>query len=175
MRIVSATNQNLEEKLGKAALREDFYYRINAEHILVPSLRERREDIVPLIAFCLCGNGNGQRVARIEQSALKCLQRYPWPGNVRELFAVLERVKYISNGDIVTLEMLPDRIKEAQAAPPSCLLRDSDGWRRRAEAETEKGARPLRGEQERGGSMARHLPRDALQAAPPFGSSRLLQ
>jgi DNA-binding NtrC family response regulator/tetratricopeptide (TPR) repeat protein len=112
VRIVSATNQNLEEKLGKAALREDFYYRINAEHILVPSLRERREDIVPLIAYCLCVNGaEGRRVARIEEAALKCLQRYSWPGNVRELFAVLERAKYISNGGAVTLEMLPERIK----------------------------------------------------------------
>ncbi|MFA4948481.1 MAG: sigma 54-interacting transcriptional regulator [Candidatus Krumholzibacteriia bacterium] len=112
VRIVSATNQNLEEKLGKAALREDFYYRINAEHLLVPSLRERREDIVPLVAFCLCANaGDARRVARIEEAALKCLQRYSWPGNVRELFAVLDRAKYISNGGAVTLEMLPERIK----------------------------------------------------------------
>ena len=112
VRIISATNQNLEEKLGKAALREDFYYRINAEHIHVPALRERQEDIIPLIGFCLCANGNnGQRVVRMELSALKCLQQYPWPGNIRELFAVLERAKHISNGDVITLEMLPERIK----------------------------------------------------------------
>ena len=118
VRIVSATNQNLEEKLGKAALREDFYYRINAEHLLVPSLRERREDIVPLVAFCLCaGAGDARRIARIEEAALKCLQRYSWPGNVRELFAVLERAKYIANGGAVTLEMLPERIKERGGSP----------------------------------------------------------
>ena len=118
VRIVSATNQNLEEKLGKAALREDFYYRINAEHLLVPSLRERREDIVPLVAFCLCaGAGDARRIARIEEAALKCLQRYSWPGNVRELFAVLERAKYIANGGAVTLEMLPERIKARGGAP----------------------------------------------------------
>jgi len=116
VRIISATNQALEGKLGKAALREDFYYRINAEQILVPALRERREDIVPLMAFCLCGNGDGHRVVRVEHSALKCLQQYSWPGNVRELFAVLERVKHISNGDIVTLEMLPAHIKDGHGA-----------------------------------------------------------
>ena len=117
VRIVSATNQNLEEKLGKAALREDFYYRINAEHVLVPSLRERREDIVPLVAFCLCASASdGRRVARIEEPALKCLQRYSWPGNVRELFAVLDRAKYMSNGGVVTLEMLPERIRARDGA-----------------------------------------------------------
>jgi transcriptional regulator with AAA-type ATPase domain/tetratricopeptide (TPR) repeat protein len=116
VRVISATNQDLEERLGKAAMREDFYYRINAEQIVVPALRERPEDIVPLIAYCLCRNGNGQKVVRLEQSALKALQRYPWPGNVRELFAVLDRVKHISNGDIVTLEMLPARIKETNGA-----------------------------------------------------------
>jgi len=123
VRIISATNQDLEEKLGKAALRDDFYYRINAEQILVPALRERREDIVPLMAFCLCGNGNGRRVVRVEHSALKCLQQYSWPGNVRELFAVLERVKHISNGDIVTLEMLPARIKDAHGASEISAVR----------------------------------------------------
>jgi len=135
VRIISATNQDLEEKLGRAALREDFYYRINAEQILVPALRERREDIVPLMAFCLCGNGNGRRVARVEHSALKCLQQYSWPGNVRELFAVLERVKHISNGDIVTREMLPARIKDAHGAsemPAARIKREalSDPMRR---------------------------------------------
>ncbi len=118
VRIVSATNQNLEEKLGKASLREDFYYRINAEHLVVPPLRDRREDIVPLVAFCLCaGAPDGRRVARIEEAALKCLQRYSWPGNVRELFAVLDRARYISSGEAVTLDMLPERIKARGGAP----------------------------------------------------------
>ncbi len=130
VRIVSATNQNLEERIGKAALREDFYYRINAEHVLVPSLRERREDIVPLVAYCLCaGAGSERRVAKIEETALKCLQRYSWPGNVRELFAVLERAKYMSNGGVVTLEMLPERIKARGGAPEAAGARPGAGVR----------------------------------------------
>jgi DNA-binding NtrC family response regulator len=117
VRIVSATNQDLEEKLGTAALREDFYYRINAEHIHVPALRDRCEDIVPLIGFCFSANGgNGSGAVRIEHSALKCLQRYAWPGNVRELFAVLDRAKHISNGEVITIEMLPERIRDGRAA-----------------------------------------------------------
>jgi transcriptional regulator with PAS, ATPase and Fis domain len=124
VRIISATNQNLEARLGKTALREDFYYRINAEHIVVPSLRERPEDIFPLIAFCLCGNGGGgHRVVKMELAALKCLQRYSWPGNVRELFAVIDRVKHMSNGDVVTLEMLPERIKNGHAASGTSAAR----------------------------------------------------
>ena len=124
VRVISATNQNLEERLGKAAMRQDFYYRINAEHIVVPSLRERPEDILPLIAFCLCGNGGGgYRIVRMELAALKCLQRYSWPGNVRELFAVLDRVKHMSNGDVVTLEMLPERIKNGNSASATSAAR----------------------------------------------------
>jgi len=116
VRIVSATNQNLEEKLGTAALREDFYYRINAEHIHVPALRDRCEDIVPLIGFCLSSNGgNGNGSVRIEHTALRCLQRYAWPGNVRELFAVLDRAKHIANGEVITIEMLPERIRNGRA------------------------------------------------------------
>jgi DNA-binding NtrC family response regulator/tetratricopeptide (TPR) repeat protein len=113
VRIISATNRNLDEKLGKAALRDDFYYRINAEHINVPALRERREDIVPLMGYCLCGGFRDaeRRFVRIELSALRCLERYSWPGNVRELFAVLDRVKHVSNGEVITRAMLPERIR----------------------------------------------------------------
>ncbi|MDD4857411.1 MAG: sigma 54-interacting transcriptional regulator [Candidatus Krumholzibacteria bacterium] len=137
VRIISATNQNLEEKLCKAALREDFYYRINAEHILVPPLRERSEDIVPLIGFCLCSNGNGRSVARIEQSALKSMQRYSWPGNVRELFAVIERIKHMSNGGVITLEMLPERIRKGHRGSQVC----ADGTRDDARSDASRRLR----------------------------------
>jgi transcriptional regulator with PAS, ATPase and Fis domain len=110
VRIISATNQNLDEKLDKSAMREDFFYRINAEPVHVPPLRDRREDIIPLIAFFLCGNG-GDAFVEIESDALKCLQRHSWPGNVRELISVLERVKHMRNGGVVTADMLPDKIK----------------------------------------------------------------
>ncbi len=117
VRIVSATNQDLEEKITNRSLRKDFFYRINAEHIHLPPLRERREDIVPLIAHFLSGNGDGGRPAmRMELAALRSLQRYAWPGNVRELIAVLERVRHMAGGGEITVDMLPDRIRTAAAA-----------------------------------------------------------
>ena len=114
VRIVSATNRNLEERLASDAMRMDFYYRINAERIHVPPLRDRSEDIVPLLAYKLCMDGCGKRPAvRIELAALRGLQRYAWPGNVRELFSVVERISHMANGGTITADMLPEGIKTA--------------------------------------------------------------
>lgn len=111
VRVLSATNHDLDQKLTNASFRKDFYYRINAEHIHLPPLREHPDDIVPLVAFFLCGDGKrGMDRIRIESAALKCLQNYSWPGNVRELFSVLERVWHISGGNEITIDMLPERI-----------------------------------------------------------------
>jgi transcriptional regulator with AAA-type ATPase domain/tetratricopeptide (TPR) repeat protein len=128
VRIISATNQDLEEKLGKATFREDFFYRINAEHIHVPALRERQEDIIPLISyFHWAKNGNGPRVVRIELAALQCLQRHSWPGNIRELFAVLDRVRHIANGDVITFDMLPERMRaQCRASRAPTMRRGSE-------------------------------------------------
>lgn len=111
VRIISATNQNLEVKIDNGTLREDFYYRVNSECIHVPPLRERPEDIVPLVAFCLCGDGGVDKgCIKIESGVLKLLQKYHWPGNVRELFSVIERIKHISKGCDIMVDMLPERI-----------------------------------------------------------------
>jgi DNA-binding NtrC family response regulator/tetratricopeptide (TPR) repeat protein len=114
IRIVSATNQDLDYKLQNNTLRADFLYRINAEQVHIPPLRERREDIAPLIAYCLCGNGDGRDGIRIEEEALKALQGYSWPGNVRELFAIMDRVGHMCNGGVITWELLPDKIKKSR-------------------------------------------------------------
>ncbi|UCF05222.1 MAG: sigma 54-interacting transcriptional regulator [bacterium] len=113
IRIISATNQNLEEKIESTILREDFYYRINSEHIHIPPLRERPEDIVPLIVSYLCGNDRGEeeREVLIDKDALTHLQKYTWPGNVRELFAVLERAKHLRCSGPIMPEMLPVRVR----------------------------------------------------------------
>lgn len=111
VRVLSATNHDLDQKIANSSFRKDFYYRINAEHIHLPPLREHPDDIVPLVAFFLCGDGRrGTDRIRIESAALKCLQKYSWPGNVRELFSVLERVWHISGGNEITVDMLPERI-----------------------------------------------------------------
>ncbi len=117
VRIISATNQDLEEKLSNQSFRKDFFYRINAEHIHVPPLRDRREDIVPLAAHFLASGCSGAKpVAKVELAALRSLQRYAWPGNVRELMAVLERARHIASGGVIAVDMLPERIKAASCA-----------------------------------------------------------
>jgi len=110
VRLISATNLDLEKKIQEGSMRRDFYFRINEEIIRVPPLRERREDIIPLMAFCLCGNGNGRSV-KIEKSALKLIQRYPWPGNVREFISVIRRIRRICREKIITVDALPERVR----------------------------------------------------------------
>ncbi|MDZ7859321.1 MAG: sigma 54-interacting transcriptional regulator [Candidatus Krumholzibacteriota bacterium] len=112
VRFISATNQIIGDDIKESSMREDFYYRINEERIYLAPLRDRKEDIIPLLTFCLSENGyskNGK--IRIEKEALRCIQRYRWPGNVREFLAVVKRAGYISGGGIITADMLPDRVK----------------------------------------------------------------
>jgi transcriptional regulator with PAS, ATPase and Fis domain len=115
VRIISATNRNLEKMIDESAFREDFYYRISVDQIHIEPLRKRPEDIIPLIALRLCGNGNGTnagRTVRIEDSVLRSLQVYHWPGNVRELFSILDRLAYMGRGGIINFDMLPERIRD---------------------------------------------------------------
>jgi transcriptional regulator with AAA-type ATPase domain/tetratricopeptide (TPR) repeat protein len=138
IRVLSATNRDIERRVEGASFREDFYYRINAEQIHLPPLRQRPEDIVPLITYFLCGrNGAEKRFVLIEEAALKCLQGYRWPGNVRELFMILERAKDMGNGGPIGLGMLPERLLSGRArllsteADPSSAG-DRDGRIRKA-------------------------------------------
>ena len=94
VRVVAATNKNLEEETAKGNFREDLFYRLNVMPFFVPPLRERKEDIRPLAREFLRAFGREYGRPRIEISddALELLKEYPWPGNVRELKNVLERV-----------------------------------------------------------------------------------
>jgi len=128
IRIISATNQDIEEKLESASFREDFYYRINAEQIHIPPLRERREDIVPLVTYYLCGrNGSGRTFVLIEEAALQCLQGYRWPGNVRELFHLLERLKDLSRDGPIRLAMLPERMRNGSRSSRGVSSVEAEG------------------------------------------------
>jgi len=121
VRIISATNRDMDDEVARNGVRDDFYFRINAERIHLPPLRKRTEDILAVVMLVFCGKGEtggGDSTAgyadgfvRIETEALKMLQEYPWPGNVRELVAVLERVRAMAGGDVITVDMLPERIR----------------------------------------------------------------
>jgi len=102
VRLVAATNRNLEEAVAKGEFREDLYYRINVVSIFLPSLRERRED-VPLLAeyFLRHANEESDKHLKFSQEAMQVLMNCNWPGNVRELSNCVERIAATTEGNIV--------------------------------------------------------------------------
>jgi DNA-binding NtrC family response regulator len=112
IRIIAATNVNLEEMVREGRFREDLYYRLNVIPIHVPPLRERRSDIPLLIEHFLksfCRNLRTS-VEGIDEEANKCLMAYDWPGNVRELENMIERLVILANGPTIRMQDLPERI-----------------------------------------------------------------
>jgi formate hydrogenlyase transcriptional activator len=105
VRIISATNRDLAGLVSEGGFREDLYYRLNVFQITVPSLRERREDILPLVWFFVqeFSKRMGKRIESIPQKGVEALQAYPWPGNVRELRNVTERAMIITTGPVLHL------------------------------------------------------------------------
>ncbi len=113
VRIIAASNRNLDEMVQEGLFRGDLYYRLNTFHFPLPPLRERGKDLIELIEYFLetfCQEQN-KRVLAVSAEALKLLHRYPWPGNVRELRNVLERIVLICKNRTITPEMLPEKIR----------------------------------------------------------------
>ncbi len=113
VRVIAATNQNLEVAIESGRFRPDLFYRLSVVTLTIPSLRDRQEDIVPLVENYL--EEFRQQMGRlhiegIEESALESLCTYDWPGNVRELINVVERAMLLCDGNIITHEHLPDSI-----------------------------------------------------------------
>lgn len=105
VRIICATHRNLRECVEKGVFRQDLYYRLNVIELRMPSLRERPDDIPPLVdAICL--RLFGSDAPRLSPKALKALQAYPFPGNVRELENVLERATALCSGEVIEAEDL---------------------------------------------------------------------
>ena len=135
VRLIAATNRNLEKEIQEGRFREDLYYRLNVVPINLPALRERREDI-PLLADAFRQRFNrrlGKSVDRIHPDALAALQAYAWPGNVRELENVMERTLLFAEGAEIRLEDLPENIRgqaeasvETSAATPLPSLIPAD-------------------------------------------------
>ena len=116
IRIIAATNQNLEEALQAKRFREDLYYRLNVVSIFVPPLRDRREDIPPLIEHLLgkfCRRA-GKAVRSVSREAMDALMKYPYPGNVRELENVLERAVILARHDTILLQDLPLHLQQPE-------------------------------------------------------------
>ena len=113
VRVIAATNRNLQDLIAQGQFREDLYYRLNVIHFWVPPLRERKEDIPALIHYFLARftRNNGYLVKGIENDAFQALCEYPWPGNVRELENVIERLIVTGRHEQVRLDDLPPEIR----------------------------------------------------------------
>ena len=122
VRVIAATNKNLEEAISRGEFREDLYFRLNVIPIVVPPLRERRDDIPLLVQHFgrRCSEEHNLKAKRFDQSALQALQRQRWRGNIRELRNAVERLLIMTNGDVVRAEDLPPDLRgEGAAAAPA--------------------------------------------------------
>jgi two-component system nitrogen regulation response regulator GlnG len=120
VRILAATNKDLEEMVKAKTFREDLYYRLNVVRIKMPALRERVDDVPQILDFCIQNlvKQKKARVSRVSPEALAVLTRYRWPGNVRELENVIYRSAVIAQGDTILLKDLPLEIRDSVGVPP---------------------------------------------------------
>ena len=114
VRIIAATNKDLEREVREGHFREDLYFRLNVIELHMPSLRHRLEDIGTLSEQLLARSflAAGRKTKTIDDNARRAILSYGWPGNIRELKNALERAAILSTGETVTLEDLPDRVLE---------------------------------------------------------------
>jgi DNA-binding NtrC family response regulator len=123
VRLIVATNRDLEEEVAEGRFREDLYYRLKVVQIVAPPLRHRRSDI-PLLAqhfLAEFARENGRSVPTLSRDAVEALQAYHWPGNVRELRNIMENTFVFLQGDTVTARDLPGTIKNEKVAPSDTL------------------------------------------------------
>jgi two-component system NtrC family response regulator len=119
VRVVAATNRDVEQSIAEGTFREDLYYRLAVIPLHLPPLRQRRDDI-PLLLRHFCAKHNTASVSFAPES-LKLLTCYAWPGNVRELENTVERLLIMRNGDIITAEELPDKIRTNALPSPTTV------------------------------------------------------
>ena len=131
IRLITATNRDLNEASQAGTFRQDLYYRLNVVSIELPPLRERPEDIPLLAAYFTARYSEkvNRRVAGISPKARACLMRYPWPGNVRELENAIERAVVLGSTELILPEDLPDSILEETASSGEPVTALHDGVR----------------------------------------------
>ncbi len=116
VRVLAATNRDVEKAVAAREFRRDLYYRLNVINIAIPPLRERREDILPLARLFMnqCARAQGKDIRAISAEALDLLTAYPWPGNVRELENVIERAVVLATRDRITVADLPPAVRSGE-------------------------------------------------------------
>ncbi len=124
VRVIAATNKDLREEIKAGRFREDLYFRLNVVPIIIPPLRERRDDIPILVEEILTelalNTGLGKK--RLSPEVMEALKNYPWPGNIRELRNLIERLVIMASGEEITLKDLPSEFRSGEELP-----RDASG------------------------------------------------
>ncbi len=123
VRIIAATNKNLEKMVAEGKFREDLYFRLNVVRLLMPPLRQRKEDIPVLLNAFLkeFSHDNGKKILGITPAAREAIMAYDWPGNVRELRMAIEHGVVLARGEMVDLQDLPERLFQSPAASDAPL------------------------------------------------------
>lgn len=111
IRVIAATNTDLQTAVEQGTFRKDLFYRLNVFHIMMPALRERKEDIPLLARHFLTQGGEKKREMAIDRDAMNVLISYDWPGNIRELSNIIERAVIMANGKVITKRVLPLEIQ----------------------------------------------------------------
>ena len=125
VRILSATNEDMERAIREGRFREDLYYRLNVVSVQIPPLRERKEDIVPLLNhFLTVVNQKYHTQKTIFSDTIDAFENYPWPGNVRELENVLENLVITTPGDEIRRENLPKKFWSENGEPAAVGMRE---------------------------------------------------
>jgi len=118
VRVIAATNRDLEAEYRNGTFRKDLYFRLNVVTVHLPSLRERRSDVPMLVHWFLDRYAQGASI-QVTNSAIKCLLQYGWPGNVRELENCIERAVALGNRRVIDMDDLPGAIASASSGPDS--------------------------------------------------------
>jgi transcriptional regulator with PAS, ATPase and Fis domain len=119
VRVIAATNKDMEKAIAEGTFREDLYYRLNVFTIFVPPLRDRKADLLLLADHFLekFSREHGKVIKRISTPAIDMLMAYHWPGNVRELENALERAVILTQGSTIDIPALPERVTTRKSEP----------------------------------------------------------
>ena len=128
VRLVAATNRDLAQMVRHGDFRIDLYYRLNVFPILLPPLRDRREDIPALVTHCVerVSHKIGKRIEEIPAATMSALSAYEWPGNIRELQNLIERAVILANNGVLPNPLPPPGAQRVIAVPTATTLRDSE-------------------------------------------------